>query len=1309
MEMDEGTEFEPTDALRNQMFELLVRDRNKTQEAFDELRRKGMLRDDQAEQAIAYMKQIIQDMDSVFLGIRKSRNLSDLTLESVRRGAEGRLKYKLPMRILEQPLLENIAIERRRVLLEQVKRAMPKNQTPGSADVERLADQLMNKIQGANRGDIPVIRELIQVELASQGAVAKNIFESKTQQIQQTLLDLVSRITNPDELNKDKLYNKLLRRVPEAARSKRETYAWIDHVISMRDQQIRDETVQQIVQEFDSGTINTLEEFDELEDRFADKISRYSLQQFMYEKRHDILSRGDEIRRNFEVQLSHARTYDELNALEDEISNTRIDATELHEMIEEKRNELTNREKNDQIEAVARDIEAAQDVDMLDNLLETNEEDFREADIYDEIKKLVKKRKVELTQVAGVAERKRKARHGQRIAAFKIKLKGWLRHAAASSELAAHTLIDAIEPNVQEEDPELYETFQTILNESSELRERRKSLKSQEAIAAKKRSEMAENQKQHAKLFRSDIVPLKAWPPLDSPELEPFVENMLRNHRMGRAEHVNYCEEMRKVTGPIQLAAYQELIPYIIGPFSPLKRLLFVASPGSGKTCVIHKIAEQFHNKARISGQPPVKILVLVPGEPQQIEIEKQSMACPGPIYTYMTENNLDAEDENDKRKIKAFLAKQLEVLTYAKAGNQFARDPNYFKGKVILMDEVHNLVDSPEMTDQGDLVPTWKNGGAWANSIKTLYRQLKDQSRNNVFDKSTIVGFTATPIVKDVTDLFLLLNVIHGKVLVRPETFKEIFLIQAGRYKGQLTKEETYRTHLQIRLRHTMAIYDNKNDSDRLPALLLHTVEKVNYAPSQLRAIERQPEKALAYVNVVPQLLDAAHLRLFKSNEVYFQDNAPKLKKILQNVTQIISQHGGKQIVFSDTPDKGGAEGFLELMLQRNFKLYPRTCEKVTLYGGAEDEEEEEERPRARAQQQPPPRRQQQSTWQQQQSPPRRQQQPQRRQQQSTWQQQQSPPRRQQQSTWQQQQSPPRRQQQPQRRQQTPPRRRTPQSRGRTPPSRPKQREKVTRQYNTPASAEKKVKTGCRVVNTCQGLRNCKQVMYLGNMENVAPLEKEELIRLLAAFNSPENATGELIPVIILTSKYAEGVDFKGVRAIHFMEQQAKIGRFEQIVGRARRFCSHRELHYPDQWTVDIYQYMCVYPKGNKRSIEEQMYVQRLKDKRLKDDIMNLAGSVALDCLSNSLRTGFKCKHFTADELRRLSRPPDGPTHEGEDEPSDQEEEDLGYLEEEGNEDASPMELSSVDLANVERQYADAYANIPPPDLSTAWDEDDL
>jgi hypothetical protein len=46
--------------------------------------------------------------------------------------------------------------------------------------------------------------------------------------------------------------------------------------------------------------------------------------------------------------------------------------------------------------------------------------------------------------------------------------------------------------------------------------------------------------------------------------------------------------------------------------------------------------------------------------------------------------------------------------------------------------------------------------------------------------------------------------------------------------------------------------------------------------------------------------------------------------------------------------------------------------------------------------------------------------------------------------------------------------------------------------------------------------------------------------------------------------------------------------------------------------------------------------------------------------------------------------------------------------LEEDGNADASPMEvyspLSSIDRANVEQQYANV-----PPELLTAWDEDDL
>jgi hypothetical protein len=384
---------------------------------------------------------------------------------------------------------------------------------------------------------------------------------------------------------------------------------------------------------------------------------------------------------------------------------------------------------------------------------------------------------------------------------------------------------------------------------------------------------------------------------------------------------------------------------------------------------------------------------------------------------------------------------------------------------------------------------------------------------------------------------------------------------------------------------------------------------------------MQKKPDKVLNYINVVPQLLDTNMKQRFKNNDTYLKVNAPKLYAILRNVSNIMDRHGGKQIIFSDQQDRGGAEGILELMLQRNFKLYPRTCARTTLHGGA-----------------PPPKFR-------------------------------VPP-----ATF-----------------GAPPNFRAPPN-TRAPPKFTRDEEDEEddggeEEDDTSGEEEEDDTSGdgsgdgsgdtdgeddekkysldddsnttCDVVNLCKGSRVCHQVVYLGTLNGQA-MTPDELVRLLAAFNSPENATGHLIPVIILTSKYAEGVNFKGVRAIHFVEQQPKIGRFEQIVGRARRVCSHSELQFPNQWTVDVYQYMSVFPDGKKRSVEEQMYAQRVKGKQLKNDIINLAGSVAMDCLSNSLRTGFRCATFSAEELEWFkNHPPPGRSPEGQDDSEQEEDED--------------------------------------------------
>ena len=77
----------------------------------------------------------------------------------------------------------------------------------------------------------------------------------------------------------------------------------------------------------------------------------------------------------------------------------------------------------------------------------------------------------------------------------------------------------------------------------------------------------------------------------------------------------------------------------------------------------------------------------------------------------------------------------------------------------------------------------------------------------------------------------------------------------------------------------------------------------------------------------------------------------------------------------------------------------------------------------------------------------------------------------------------------------------------------------------------------------------------------------------LIRLFNSPENRYGNYIRIIMGTSAVAEGVGFKNVRQVHVMEPHWNEVRIDQVVSRARRLCSHRELT-PDQRNFTVYRY---------------------------------------------------------------------------------------------------------------------------------------
>lgn len=81
-----------------------------------------------------------------------------------------------------------------------------------------------------------------------------------------------------------------------------------------------------------------------------------------------------------------------------------------------------------------------------------------------------------------------------------------------------------------------------------------------------------------------------------------------------------------------------------------------------------------------------------------------------------------------------------------------------------------------------------------------------------------------------------------------------------------------------------------------------------------------------------------------------------------------------------------------------------------------------------------------------------------------------------------------------------------------------------------------------------------------------------------LDAFNDEANKTGQNIPLAILTKDKATGINFEDVRHIILVEAPDDMSTFHQVLGRARRYCSHRRLPR-DMWTIDVHVFQSILP----------------------------------------------------------------------------------------------------------------------------------
>ena len=102
---------------------------------------------------------------------------------------------------------------------------------------------------------------------------------------------------------------------------------------------------------------------------------------------------------------------------------------------------------------------------------------------------------------------------------------------------------------------------------------------------------------------------------------------------------------------------------------------------------------------------------------------------------------------------------------------------------------------------------------------------------------------------------------------------------------------------------------------------------------------------------------------------------------------------------------------------------------------------------------------------------------------------------------------------------------------------------------------------------------------IYNSNWDQISPALRERLELI-----SPNNYMGEVIKLFMITSSGAEGINLENTRFVHIVEPYWHPVRTEQVIGRARRICSHKNL--PEELrTIHVFMYLSVMSEAHKVS----------------------------------------------------------------------------------------------------------------------------
>jgi superfamily II DNA or RNA helicase len=112
--------------------------------------------------------------------------------------------------------------------------------------------------------------------------------------------------------------------------------------------------------------------------------------------------------------------------------------------------------------------------------------------------------------------------------------------------------------------------------------------------------------------------------------------------------------------------------------------------------------------------------------------------------------------------------------------------------------------------------------------------------------------------------------------------------------------------------------------------------------------------------------------------------------------------------------------------------------------------------------------------------------------------------------------------------------------------------------------------------------------------------------------FNKKDNMNGEKIKIMLGSPSIKEGVSLLRVSQVHILEPYWNMSRMLQIIGRAIRFCSHKDVS-KNRRKVEVYLYLATHP--NEKTTDEYIWSMAKKKQKLISRFEILLKESAIDC----------------------------------------------------------------------------------------------